>query len=215
MSFSDQSRRLGKTVFGSLFPSLFGIIVLAALSLLGPPDASAQNCGAKKDIRAMIKCLEEKIARLEREALPVGTIVIWSGRLESIPRGWKLCDGQGGRPNLQGRFVVGAGPDGLTAGNTGGSITHDHGGNTRKHALTEYQIPPHSHKLGRGSTDGGTPTKPFRGGRLACFGYHGCESMDTHSTQKDGGRGQGHSHEISQDRHIPPYYALAYIIKVR
>lgn len=40
---------------------------------------------------------------------PVGTIVVWSGSVEDIPAGWALCDGQDGRPDLRGRFVLGAG----------------------------------------------------------------------------------------------------------
>ena len=40
---------------------------------------------------------------------PVGTIVVWSGASDDIPTGWALCDGQDGRPDLRGRFVLGAG----------------------------------------------------------------------------------------------------------
>lgn len=42
-------------------------------------------------------------------AIPTGVIAMWSGSIASIPSGWALCDGQSGRPNLQGLFVVGAG----------------------------------------------------------------------------------------------------------
>lgn len=40
---------------------------------------------------------------------PIGTIVVWSGSVDSIPTGWALCDGQEGRPDLRGKFVLGAG----------------------------------------------------------------------------------------------------------
>lgn len=40
---------------------------------------------------------------------PVGTIVVWSGSVDDIPTSWALCDGQDGRPDLRGRFVLGAG----------------------------------------------------------------------------------------------------------
>lgn len=40
---------------------------------------------------------------------PVGTIVVWSGAADDIPTSWALCDGQDGRPDLRGRFVLGAG----------------------------------------------------------------------------------------------------------
>ncbi|MBY0545806.1 MAG: hypothetical protein K2W95_00805 [Candidatus Obscuribacterales bacterium] len=41
--------------------------------------------------------------------IPTGIIALWSGAIADIPSGWALCDGAGGRPNLQGLFVVGAG----------------------------------------------------------------------------------------------------------
>jgi len=39
----------------------------------------------------------------------VGMIVAWSGSVASIPELWVLCDGNNGTPNLQNRFIVGAG----------------------------------------------------------------------------------------------------------
>lgn len=36
--------------------------------------------------------------------VPVGTIVMWSGAIEEIPAGWRLCDGTGGHPGSQGQI---------------------------------------------------------------------------------------------------------------
>ena len=41
--------------------------------------------------------------------LSEGMIIMWSGYRNSIPKGWFLCDGSNGTPDLQGRFIVGAG----------------------------------------------------------------------------------------------------------
>lgn len=41
------------------------------------------------------------------DLLPVGTILAYSGDLESIPTGWHICDGTDGTPNLVGRFLEG------------------------------------------------------------------------------------------------------------
>ena len=38
--------------------------------------------------------------------LPKGVIVMWSGSMEEIPKGWSLCDGSKGTPDLRDRFVV-------------------------------------------------------------------------------------------------------------
>lgn len=40
--------------------------------------------------------------------IPIGTIVMWSGAIGSIPTGWHLCDGLDGTPDLRGSFVYGA-----------------------------------------------------------------------------------------------------------
>lgn len=54
-----------------------------------------------------------------------GQIVAWSGTLESIPAGFRLCDGTQNTPDLRDRFIVG--PD-LTfaVGQEGGTLTHAH-----------------------------------------------------------------------------------------
>ncbi len=62
-------------------------------------------------------------ARPDKQA-PVGKepIVMWSGLLAEIPRGWQLCDGTNGTPDLRDRFVlsVQAGQD---PGEVGGEST--------------------------------------------------------------------------------------------
>ena len=37
--------------------------------------------------------------------MPVGTILPYVGELADIPRGWALCDGSNGTPDLTGRFL--------------------------------------------------------------------------------------------------------------
>lgn len=38
--------------------------------------------------------------------VPSGTIVMWRG--SKAPEGWEFCDGKEGRPDLQGKFILGA-----------------------------------------------------------------------------------------------------------
>ena len=52
-------------------------------------------------------------------------IVPFSGSIISIPSGWTLCDGTNGTPDLQDKFIVGAG-DTYNPGITGGAINHRH-----------------------------------------------------------------------------------------
>ena len=67
--------------------------------------------------------------------IPKGMIMTWSGNIANIPKGWALCNGSNGTPDLTDRFLVGAAVDianiprttllGLNASN-GGTATHYH-----------------------------------------------------------------------------------------
>ena len=67
-----------------------------------------------------------------------GMVLMWSGLISQIPEGWALCDGQDGRPNLLGRFVVGVSSATTDPGGTGGNNTT---------VLTESQLPSHNHNI--------------------------------------------------------------------
>ena len=54
--------------------------------------------------------------------IPSGFIGLWSGATNAIPSGWVLCDGNNGTPNLQDKFIVGAGSS-YAVDATGGSTT--------------------------------------------------------------------------------------------
>lgn len=156
---------------------------------------------------------------------PVGMIVMWSGSIGSIPAGWALCDGTGGTPDLRSKFVLGAGSI-YSVGQTGGSATsasvtaasgaHSHGGVTGGHALTESEMPSHTHNVGyRGSnasstgsdTDFVTPQgDPRLDGQVATAATGG-GAAHTHTIASE----SAHTHDINVAI-MPPYFALAFIM---
>ena len=126
------------------------------------------------------------------DLVPSGVIVMWSGTKDNIPLGWALCDGKDGRPDLQNRFVIGAG------GKYGPRAT----GGYEKVTLTVDQLPAHSHGFGLGwgwSYDNVGHAKYWR--QSGTDG--GWQGMGTDNT------GGNQAHE-----NMPPYYALCYIIKL-
>jgi len=126
----------------------------------------------------------------ETFAVP-GIIVMWSGSPAAIPTGWALCDGAGGTPNLRGRFIVGydaTDADYNAIGDTGGSKTH---------TLTEAEMPSHTHT---------EETRQFTGSGI---GTAAGTSEVIVVTQDTGSTGGDEPHE-----NRPPYYTLAYIIKL-
>ncbi len=125
---------------------------------------------------------------------------------------WILCDGgsdgKGGTvPDLRGRMILGA-SDEHTAGSTGGSETHSHSisGTVGETTLTVAQLAKHSHS--------------YRGNReTAQVAYDGSameypEEFNTGTT----GDSQPHTHSLSgssdEANSLPPYYALAMIIRI-
>lgn len=57
--------------------------------------------------------------------IPAGIILIWYGTEGTIPAGYVKCDGNNGTPNLEDKFIVGAGNT-YAKGDTGGNVTHTH-----------------------------------------------------------------------------------------
>ncbi len=131
--------------------------------------------------------------------VPVGGIIMWSGAVNEIPNGWKLCDGStsGGitLPDLRNRFIVGAGNKYQVAA-TGGAETV---------TLTVAQIPSHTHSYQfTGADISGTWS-----GNNYFFNQSGKfpNNKNTRTTDATGG-GQAHENR-------PPYYALCYIMRVK
>jgi len=67
-----------------------------------------------------------------------GFIGMWSGSLAAIPAGWALCNGENGTPDLQDKFIPGAGnaynPD---DSNGAQNNQHDFTGDGHKHHWSE------------------------------------------------------------------------------
>lgn len=117
--------------------------------------------------------------------LSAGIIVMWSGVTNNIPSGWVLCNGSNGTPDLQDRFVVGAGNT-YDVGAAGGEATH---------TLTVAEMPAHSH----------TYTSPRSVASVESGNFVKNTSSGTSSTSTEG-LNQPHNN-------LPPYYALCFIMK--
>ena len=156
--------------------------------------------------------------------IPIGGIIMWYGTIANIPASWALCDGTSystaigtiDTPDLRSRFIVGAGTDtqnvwgfnvttgaqtftdGQTSvgvGSTGGSVAHK---------LTVAELASHTHQTtndvltyfggdnGDTDTSGGGDNLPWDGRS---------DSIDS--------SGGDDYHE-----NRPPYYALAYIMRI-
>ncbi len=139
--------------------------------------------------------------------IPRGVVVMWSGTLGTIPAGWALCDGQNGTPDLRDKFMVCARQDdaAVPKSSVSGSLTQTGGQAT--HTNTMSEMPAHHHySFGENYPDwyfgsyGGPNYKGSAGGT----------DNDNHLLQTtDAGQDPPQPFTI-----LPPYYAIAYIMKL-
>ena len=151
--------------------------------------------------------------------VPTGFIGLWSGTVNAVPKGWALCNGQNGTPDLRDRFVVGA--SGIYGvGAKGGSETV---------TLTTSEMPSHNHAAyasssahsrggGLGSSSTTSVVTSVSGGGVGVVnrtnaitsvssGTTGGASDSTYVTIESSGNSKPHNN-------MPPYYALCYIMKL-
>ena len=145
--------------------------------------------------------------------IPTGVITLWYGAIGSVPTGWYLCDGSNGTPDLRDKFVVGAGSTYSVAA-TGGStdaivVTHNHTA-TSTSTVTD---PGHVHNLSNANNaniSGGGSQPNYTPGYGAASGVvltntTGITVATATTTANAGTSGT--------NANLPPYYALAYIMK--
>ena len=140
-------------------------------------------------------------------SVPTGAIILWSGSLGSIPTGFVICDGTNSTPDLRDRFIVGAGSTYSVAA-TGGStdaivVTHNH---TATSVVTD---PTHQHTTLTAGTLG-TPIQGFAMGTGHNTPDFNTQSASTGITVATTNTSAGTS---GTNANLPPYYALAYIMK--
>ena len=163
-----------------------------------------------------------------QNGVPSGAIILWSGAVASIPAGWYLCNGANGTPNLQDRFIVGAG-SGYAVGATGGSkdaivVSHTHSTPDHTHTASSDSQGNHSHSLylakdvyGSGDQITGDDTSGVdeqtytakTGGITSTNGAH----SHNITVNSGGASTTGSTGSSATNANLPPYYALAYIMK--
>ena len=164
--------------------------------------------------------------------IPSGLISLWSGSISNIPSGWYLCNGNNGTPDLRNKFVVGAYSDGandnwpnLAPGHDGGYadaivVSHTHGDGS--YATTTATLTGTIRKISESFAGfGGTASGVFSkvggnsaGGTPGSPDSNNCGGVDFNGNHSHNVTGtSGSTGSSGNDRNLPPYYALAYIMK--
>lgn len=157
--------------------------------------------------------------------IPKGTIVMWTGDpANSMPKGWALCDGQNGTPDLRGRFIVCAGAGGdvsstYKSGDKGDPDRHSHTIRVPDKKISTSSAGQHNHlfpnkwyarKFGTDTVMSG------KSGIDTCGDYN-----KTETTQNAGDHQhpveinyEGFNSELNSGPNRPKWYALCFIMRL-
>lgn len=172
--------------------------------------------------------------------IPSGCILLWSGLIAAIPAGWYLCNGLNGTPDLRNTFVIGAYSDQTIAGSntaavtlpgltgsqlkSGGSANSDVISHTHTYSTTTGSNGNHRHGL-FGGTGGSTAVLGVNAAVISglanytsqgryVYSYSGYDIMEEAGSHTHSVSGTTASSGSSgTNANLPPYYALAYIMK--
>ena len=183
-------------------------------ALTGTPTSPTASAGTNTTQLATTAFVQTALA----SAFTSGMIMMWSGTIATIPTGWVLCNGSNSTPDLRNRFVIGAHSD--TAGVAYTTVT---GSNTTTGGTKDAINVSHTHTATSSVTDPGhTHTSssngaPNGGGAGACFssGQGNTPGQTTLSNTTGITVATSISTEGSSgtNQNLPPYYALAFIMK--
>lgn len=161
--------------------------------------------------------------------IQTGMIVMWSGTIANIPTGWVLCDGTNSTPDLRDKFIIGAAADDGGVAKTNVETSYTQSGGQKDAALVT-----HTHSLSGSTASGGSHNHDHQAA------YHTQIRYSSAGTYYNYGGGTaddaayilrtsthpGHVHSLSSgtataptgavtadNKNLPPYFALAFIMK--
>ena len=169
--------------------------------------------------------------------VPVGGIIMWSGTIASLASSapnFKLCDGNNGTPDLRNRFVIGANADdsgnattNIETGTYSGSNIPKQSGGFKNSVLHTHE---HKYAFAQGDGGGISNTNNGSSGITNVTSFGGSLSELEQGGSDDGQNLQGFTAESEEvgvnqaggdsnsqtgcDANLPPYFALAYIMRV-
>jgi hypothetical protein len=158
--------------------------------------------------------------------VPAGVICMWSGTVATIPAGWLLCNGSSGTPDLRDRFIIGARQDdaGTAKTNVTGALTQSGGSKdaitvSHTHTATSTVTDPgHTHGIvvpdgGYTVAASGTAAGTAGSSALGNTAKSGSSFLSTSTTGATVATVNNSTGSSGTDANLPPYYALAFIMK--
>ena len=165
--------------------------------------------------------------------IPIGGIIMWNnyGGV-SVPDGWALCNGSNGTPDLRGRFIMSSTYGSINvAGEGNRDYVLENTGGEQYVQLSVNEIPSHTHEVSLNTTTNGQHTHEYND-YYNTHDNEGDNADDRNYAQanytyshRDTYHSGNHSHQVQGDtistggssthENRPPYYVLAYIMRIR
>ena len=148
--------------------------------------------------------------------IPIGGIIMWYGSVANIPTSWRLCDGQSystaigtiATPDLRDKFVVGATGD--TTDTTYPSLSPGADGGSADSSLVQHH---HLVVNTTASNNDVSGTHPYISQSSTDGGYDLKGNADSASYIPNVGKTSSAGNSAT-NANLPPYYALAYIMRI-
>lgn len=144
---------------------------------------------------------------------------MWSGTIATIPSGWYLCNGSNSTPDLRNKFIIGAYADDSSIAKT--TVT---GSSTQTGGTKDAITVSHTHTATTTATDAGhthlSNAMGLVSGTINFVGTGGTPYNNGNSTNTASGTASitatttvASAGSDGTNQNLPPYYALAYIMK--
>ena len=158
--------------------------------------------------------LTDEQGNLSSIQFPKGMIIAWKPSAgvptTDPPSGWAICDGSDNTPDLRGRFLLGANPNG-SKNNSYTVREVEQSGGSETHTLTTSELPAHTHTIGE-ATNGillGDDGRAPRGALIPWGASGGDAGVSKWANAKVDSVGAGAPHN-----NMPPFYSVIYIMKL-
>ena len=168
-------------------------------------------------------------ASINNALVPINGIIMYSGLQADIPANWAICDGNNGTPNLVNKFVVAAASFDVGSSEWRTSVdgTSKESGGAATKTLGTNELPAHTHEKGTLAVTGGDHNHTYDRSNVTTVASGGSantrnQGVTETNTGDSGdltltvsgstGNQSGTTGEAFDI--LPPFYAIAYIMRV-
>ena len=187
--------------------------------------------------------LERAAASVTNALVPIKGIIMFSGTAAEVPANWSLCDGSNGTPDLRNKFVISSqlydtgqsrwetnitGTGTATGGSKDSHLpSHTHGLNSSGNATLndpghnhDITDPGHNHSvtaardIGGSTDDGSPPDERSNEQNFSTSTETTGITIDNNTTGITLGGSTESQGSSNLNQNLPPYFALAFIMRV-